>query len=127
MVSKRVVLVDVPRCQKPEREYIQMFPVTKNRNERASVKTALLRNRPFSGTGKVPQRTCATKDFAEISGELSGAICLKLLVLFGRALELFRTFFGTVLAILWIWGSLLALDFYFHSNFEKDGESEGGS
>ena len=30
------------------------------------------------------------KDFAELSGELSGAICLKTPVLLGRALELFR-------------------------------------
>ena len=30
------------------------------------------------------------KDFAELSGELSDAICLKILVLFGSALELFR-------------------------------------
>ena len=33
------------------------------------------------------------KDFAELSGELSGAIDLKSLVFLGRALELFRKFF----------------------------------
>ena len=37
------------------------------------------------------------KDFAELSGELSGAICLKTLVLLGN--DLFRKFFGTVRAI----------------------------
>ena len=38
-------------------------------------------------------------NFAELSGELSGAICLKTLVLLGSALELFRQFFGAVRAI----------------------------
>ena len=33
VVSKRVVLADVPRYQKPERGYIWMFPGTKNRNQ----------------------------------------------------------------------------------------------
>ena len=33
VVSKKVVLADAPRYQKPERGYIQMFPGTKNRNE----------------------------------------------------------------------------------------------
>ena len=45
------------------------------------------------------------KEFAELLGELSGAICLKTLILLGRALELFRKFFGTVRAIFWLWGS----------------------
>ena len=49
------------------------------------------------------------EDFAELSGELSGAICLKILVLLGSALELFRKFFGAVRAIFRLWGSLLAL------------------
>ena len=34
--------------------------------------------------------------FCELSGELSGAICLTTLVLLGSALELFRSFFGAV-------------------------------
>ena len=58
-----------------------------------------------------PKNFC-DKDFAELSGEFSGAICLKTLVLLGSALELFRTLFGAVRAILWLWGSFLALDFY---------------
>ena len=51
-----------------------------------------------------PKNFC-DKDLAELSGELSGAICLKTLVLLGNALELFRKFFGALLAILWLWGS----------------------
>ena len=47
VVSKRVVLEDVPRHQKPERGYIRMFPGTKNWNEGKFAKTALLRNRPL--------------------------------------------------------------------------------
>ena len=43
------------------------------------------------------------KDFAELSGELSGAICLKTLILLGSAHQLFRKFFGTVHAIFWLW------------------------
>ena len=39
---------------------------------------------------------------------ISGAVCLKTLVLLGSALELFRNFFGTVRAISWVWGSFLA-------------------
>ena len=53
-----------------------------------------------------PKNFC-DKDFAELSGELSGAICLKTFVLMGSdqyPLELFRKFFGTVRAILWLWG-----------------------
>ena len=65
----------------------------------------------FSGTEKVPQRTFATKIFAELSGELSGAIGLKTLVSLGSALELFRKFFGTVRAIFGVWGSFLAPEF----------------
>ena len=48
------------------------------------------------------------KDFAKLSGELSGAICLKILVLLGSALELFRKFFGAVRAIFWLCGSFFA-------------------
>ena len=48
---------------------------------------------------KVPQRACVTKDCAELSGELSGAICLKTKALLGSALELFRKFFGAIRAI----------------------------
>ena len=47
VVSKRVVLVDVPRYQKLERGYTRMCPGTKNRYEGTFAKTALLlRNRP---------------------------------------------------------------------------------
>ena len=51
-----------------------------------------------------PKNLC-DKDFAELSGELSGTICLKTLVLLGSALELFRNLFGAVRAIFWLWGS----------------------
>ena len=58
MVSKRVVLADVPRYQEPERGYFRMFPRNENqnegtfprnenRNEGIFAKTTLLRNRPF--------------------------------------------------------------------------------
>ena len=60
VVSKSVVLADVPRYQKPERRFIRMLPGPKNRNEGtfgfspvqnrnegAFPKTTLLRNRPF--------------------------------------------------------------------------------
>ena len=43
------------------------------------------------------------KDFAELSGEPSGAICLTTLVLLGSALEFFRKSFGAARAILWLW------------------------
>ena len=56
-----------------------------------------------------PKKFC-DKDFPELSGELSGEICLKTLVLLGSALDLFRKFFGTVRAIFWVWGSFLAPD-----------------
>ena len=57
-----------------------------------------------------PKNLC-DKDFAELSGELSGAICLKTLVLLGRALELFRKFFGAVRVPFLAFGVLfLALD-----------------
>ena len=62
--------------------------------------TRLFRDR--KGT---PKKLC-NKDFAEFSAELSGAVCLKTLVLFGRELELFRNFFGVVRAI------FLALGFF---------------
>ena len=52
-----------------------------------------------------PKNFC-DKDFAELSGELSGEIYLKALVFLGSALELFRKFFGAVRAIVWLWGSL---------------------
>ena len=50
-----------------------------------------------------PMNFC-DKDFSELSGELSGAICLM-----GSALELFRKFFGTVRVIFWLWGSFWLL------------------
>ena len=53
-------------------------------------------------------KTFCNKDCAELPGEVSGAICLKTLVLLGSALELFRKFFGAVCAIYWLWGSSLA-------------------
>ena len=52
----------------------------------------LLRDR--NGT---PKNLC-DKDFVELSGELSGAICLKNPCFIGRALELFSKNFGTVRA-----------------------------
>ena len=59
--------------------------------------------RDTKGTTK---RSC-DKDFAELSGELSGSICLKTLVLMGNALKLsdnslvsFARFFGFVGAFL---------------------------
>ena len=62
--------------------------------------------------GEVPQifrerqdttKNLRAKDFAELSGGLSGAICLKTLVLLASALELFRKFFGAVRGIsLWV-------------------------
>ena len=42
-------------------------------------------------------------DFAELLGDLSGAICLKTLVWLGSALELFRKFFGALRVIFWLW------------------------
>ena len=61
--------------------------------------------REFKGTTK---KLC-DKDFAERSGELSGAICLKPLVLYwinaGNPLELFRKFFGVFRCeclVLWV-------------------------
>ena len=50
------------------------------------------------------------KDFAEPSGKLSGAICLKTLVLLGSAPDLLRRFLGAARAIFWLWGSSLALE-----------------
>ena len=49
-----------------------------------------------------PKNLC-NKDFADFSGELSGAICLRTLVLLGSALELFTKFFCVVRAIFWLW------------------------
>ena len=55
----------------------------------------------YSRTEKEPQRIFATNFLPKLSGELSGAICFKNLVLLGSALDLFRkalvlfeTFFG---------------------------------
>ena len=48
---------------------------------------------------KSTQNLC-DKDSAELSGELSGAICLKTRVLLVSALELFREFFGAVHVII---------------------------
>ena len=62
------------------------------------------------------------KDFAELSDELSGAICLKTLVLLGSALELFRKFFGAVRVVFRLWGSFLA-----HANKSRKRVSKGPS
>ena len=48
--------------------------------------------------GETAKNLC-DRDFAELSGRFSGAICLKTLVLLGSGLELFRNFFGAVRAI----------------------------
>ena len=53
--------------------------------------------------GQVPKELVRQR-FAELSGELSGAICLKTLVLLCDALKSFRKLFGAVRAILWFWG-----------------------
>ena len=54
------------------------------------------------GQKRYHKETLCDKDFAERSGELSGAICLKTLVLLGlvtsNPLELFRKFFGAIRA-----------------------------
>ena len=47
-----------------------------------------------------PKNLCG-KDLAELSSELSGAICLKTLVLPGSALELFRKFFVGFGVLFW--------------------------
>ena len=61
VVSKRVVLADIPPERKPERGYVRMFlwneepergyvrmfPRNENRNEGTFAKTTPLRNRPF--------------------------------------------------------------------------------
>ena len=52
----------------------------------------------------MPQR------FAELSGDRSGAICLRILGLLGDALEFFRQLFGAVRAIFWLCESCLPLD-----------------
>ena len=64
----------------------------------------------FRDRKSTPKNFC-DKDFAELSGELSGVICLKALVLLGSALESFRKFFGALRAIFWFWGSFLVHDF----------------
>ena len=67
---------------------------------------------PFGDRKGTPKNLCDT-GFAELSGELSGAIRLKTLVLLGSDLELFRKFFGAVRAMFWLWGSFWALDLCF--------------
>ena len=63
----------------------------------------------FSWRQKRYQKLC-DKDFAERSGELSGAICLKTLVLLDNPIELFRKFFCAVRANFRLCGSFLAPD-----------------
>ena len=73
--------------------------------------------KPFFGDRKGATKKLCDKDFAERSGELSGAICLQTLVtlfywvMTGNPLELFRKVFGAVRAIFWLCGSFLAPDF----------------
>ena len=67
----------------------------------------------YIGDRKGTTKKLCDKDFAERSGELSGAICLKTLVLMGMTgnpLELFRKFFGAVRAIFWLCESFLVPD-----------------
>ena len=68
---------------------------------------------PQFGDRKGTAKKLCDKDFAERSGELSGAICLKTLVLLittlimtSNPLELFRNFFGAVRANFWLCGSI---------------------
>ena len=56
-------------------------------------------------TEKDHEKKVGDKDFTELSGELSGAICLKAIVLLGNALELFRRFFDDVC---WLYESCFA-------------------
>ena len=67
------------------------------------------RGERLSGPEMVPPKNSCDKDFAELSGELSGAICLTTLVIMGTTLELVRKFFGAVRAIFLALGFLLAL------------------
>ena len=66
---------------------------------------------PKSGKEKgTPKNFCCYKEFAELSGELSGAICLKTLVLMGHDRQPPRI----VQKILWRCScDLLALGFFF--------------
>ena len=66
----------------------------------------------FFRDGQGTPKNLCDKDFAGLSGEFSGAICLKTLVLLGSALDLFRKFLGAVRAIVWLWGSFWALEFW---------------
>ena len=66
-----------------------------------------------SGTEKVPQRTCATKILPNFRVNFLARFASQPLfywVMTGNPVELFRKFFGTVRAILWLWGSFLALE-----------------
>ena len=55
----------------------------KGRNRRGNRSDLQLQRFRILGTGKVPKKLC-DKDCAELSGELSGAICLRTLVLLGN-------------------------------------------
>ena len=59
---------------------------------------------PFSGTEKVPQRTCVTKILPNLWVNFLVRFASKPLVLLGSALESFRKFFGTVRAIFFALG-----------------------
>ena len=67
----------------------------------------------YLGDRKGTTKKLCDKDFAEFSGELFGAICLKTLALLpvGNALDLLRIFFGAVRVMLWLCESFLAPDF----------------
>ena len=63
----------------------------------------------FTDRKFTPKNLC-DKEFAEFSGELSGAICLKIFVLMGSALELFRDSLALFVRFFGFGNSLLALD-----------------
>ena len=64
------------------------------------------------GQKRYPKELVRPRLCRKLSGELAGAICLKILVLLGNPLELFRQFFGAVRAFGGggYWCSFLALD-----------------
>ena len=84
----------------------EFVPVTPPGHPTAKFLYVIFLYRFFSLHKKGTPKNFCDKDLAELSGELSVAICLKTLVLLGSALELFRKFFGTVRAIFWVWGSV---------------------
>ena len=69
---------------------------------------------PIIGDRKSTKKKLCDKDFAERSGELSGAICLKTLILMGNDpvtdSNCSQEFCGAVRAICWLCGPFLATD-----------------